>query len=135
MLNREKLQLMKKTAYIVNTSRGELIDEGALVEALRENRIAGAGLDVFEQEPPDQNHPLKKFDQVILSPHTAGWTPGSRQNIAEKCVENIISVLSGEIPPFLVNREAASWWRERFSREGSYIKTSTAKLEAHAVTL
>ena len=116
-LNKEKLRLMKPTAYLINTARGEVIDESALVEALRENWIAGAGLDVFEKEPMPSNHPLLSFEQVLLTPHTAGLTPRSRRKILEKAVENCLSVFRGEIPPFLVNPEALPRWRERFGKQ------------------
>jgi len=119
LLNKDRLQLMKNSAYLINTSRGELIDEWALVEALQENSIAGAGLDVFEMEPPAEDHPLMGLDeQVILTPHTAGWTPDSKRSIAEACVKNILAVLNNELPPFLVNHEALPIWRKRFDKKG-----------------
>jgi len=74
-LNRERLALMKPTALFINTARGPIVDEAALVEALRERRIAAAGLDVFDVEPLPPNHPFKSLDNVILTPHCAGITP------------------------------------------------------------
>jgi D-3-phosphoglycerate dehydrogenase len=115
-LNRERLRLMKATAYLINTSRGEVIDERALLEALRENWIGGAGLDVFEREPLPSAHPLLAFEQVILTPHVAGWTPRSKRRISEIAVENCLSVLRGKVPSFLVNPEALPRWKERVNR-------------------
>jgi len=116
LLDREKLRVMKLTAYIINTSRGEVIEENALVEALEGGWIAGAGIDVFEKEPVTPKNPLFSFEQVILTPHAAGWTPRSKRKISEKAVENCLSVLKGEIPSFLVNREALPQWRQRFAK-------------------
>ena len=75
MIGREQFALMKPTAILVNTARGAIIDEGALVEALTAGTIAGAGLDVFEKEPLPQGHPLTRLDNVVLTPHSAGVTP------------------------------------------------------------
>lgn len=117
LLDGQKLRMIKRTSYIVNTSRGEVIDEMALVKALEGSWIAGAGIDVFEKEPISSNHPLLSFGQVILTPHVAGWTSRSNRKITEKAVENCLSVLRGEIPSSLVNREALPQWRQRFGKD------------------
>ena len=74
LVTAERLALMKPTAYLINTARGPIIDQKALTEALKERRIAGAGLDVLEQEPPDPDDPILKLDNVILTPHALCWT-------------------------------------------------------------
>ena len=74
LVNAERLALMKPTAYLINTARGPIVDQQALTKALKERRIAGAGLDVLEQEPPDADDPILKLDNVILAPHALCWT-------------------------------------------------------------
>ncbi|MCE4612765.1 MAG: NAD(P)-binding domain-containing protein [Desulfurococcales archaeon] len=105
LLNRDKLKLVKKGAIIVNTSRGAIIDTEALMEALREGRIAGAGLDVFEEEPIEPNHPLTAFKNVVLAPHIGSATYETRHKMAELVAENLIMFYMGEKPKTLVNEE------------------------------
>jgi len=105
LINEERLKKMKKTAYLVNTSRGPVVDTEALIKALGEGWIAGAALDVFEQEPLPPNHPLTKFDNVVLAPHIASATIEARQRMAELAARNLIAVLRGEMPPALVNKD------------------------------
>ena len=93
---------MKHSAYLVNTGRGPLVDEGALAEALRKGIIAGAALDVYENEPAV--HPqLLKLENVVLTPHIASATVETRSKMATMAVENLIAGLSGRTPPNLVN--------------------------------
>ncbi len=73
-MNAERLALMKPTAYLINTARGPIVDQKALTKVLQERRIAGAGLDVLEKEPPDADDPILKLDNVILAPHALCWT-------------------------------------------------------------
>ena len=80
---------MKETAIVVNTARGGIINETSLVNALQNKKILGAGLDVFEKEPPDENHPLFNLDNVILSPHNAALTIECRKRMAVESAENI----------------------------------------------
>ena len=80
---------MKETAIVVNTARGGIINEASLVNALQNKKILGAGLDVFEKEPPDENHPLFNLDNVILSPHNAALTIECRKRMAVESAENI----------------------------------------------
>jgi len=97
MINAKRLSLMKPTAYLINDSRGGLIDTQALYHALRENRIAGAALDVFEEEPLGDS-PLRELDNVYLSPHAAGSTEAAHNAQALAAAENVIRVLRGESP-------------------------------------
>lgn len=95
---------MKKTAYLINTSRGEVVDEKALIKALKTRRIAGAGLDVFELEPfvPKE---LRELDNVVLTPHIGSATVEARTKMAIVAAENIVKVLSGKTPANVVNPE------------------------------
>lgn len=103
LIDRERLALMRPDAYLLNLARGEVVDEEALAEALGEGRLAGAGLDVFAREPVDPENPLLKSDRVILSPHVAGGTNESRVRMLQVTIHNVIRVLSGEKPRFVVN--------------------------------
>jgi D-3-phosphoglycerate dehydrogenase len=96
------LALMKPTAVLVNTSRGGVVDEAALVAALSENRLAAAGLDVFEDEPPSPDNPLLAMDQVVLSPHIAGLTVECAERLAVSSVQNVLDFFAGRIDPALV---------------------------------
>jgi len=98
LINAERLRMMKKTAYIINTSRGPVIDEAALVEALRDGVIAGAGLDVFENEPKLADG-LAELTNVVITPHTASATIEARDKMAEMAATNIIEVLEGRPAP------------------------------------
>ncbi len=105
LVSAELLALMKPTAYLINTARGPIVDEAALIAALREGRIAGAGLDVFEQEPLAADNPLLGMDNVLVTPHGLAWTEEiARDNSLEAC-ENILSVFRGEAPAGIVNRD------------------------------
>ena len=88
-IDEQELSIMKKTSIVVNTARGGIINEASLVSALQNKKILGAGLDVFEKEPPDENHPLFNLDNVILSPHNAALTIECRKRMAVESAENI----------------------------------------------
>ena len=104
LLNRETLRAMKRTAYLINAARGPVVDEAALVEALREGWIAGAGLDVFEEEP--KVHPgLIGLTNVVLAPHIGSGSLETRLKMANLAVENCLAVLEGRTPPTPVNPE------------------------------
>ena len=98
LIDAGKLALMKPTAILVNTARGLLVDEAALVDALRRGRLAGAGLDVHAQEPPDPGNPLLTMDRVVLTPHVASSTRGALARIALRAGEDMARVLRGEEP-------------------------------------
>ena len=98
IVNRERLALMKPTSVLINTSRGPVVDETALIEALQEGKIAGAGLDVFEKEPVDQDNPLLKMDNVVVTPHVAGTTWDTWFRRAAFAYENMQRVWDGEAP-------------------------------------
>lgn len=101
LINESRLKLMKRTAYLVNTSRGPIIDEKALAKALQNKTIRGAAIDVFEFEPeiiPE----LKTLDNIIITPHIASATEETRNKMAEMAADNIIEALEGRIPPNLV---------------------------------
>lgn len=105
LLDRDKLAKMKETAYLVNTSRGGLIDEQALFEALRDRRIAGAGLDVYATEPAAPDHPFFTLENAILSPHVSANTPEAMAAIALQAATNVVQALRGEVPKNLLNHE------------------------------
>ena len=103
LINEGKLKLMKRTAILVNTSRGAVVDQKALTRALQEGWIAGAGLDVFEKEPISVDDPLLKLDNVVLTPHIGSASHDTRNKMAEYVAEGIIKVLKGEKPDNLFN--------------------------------
>ena len=106
LVNRARIALMKPDAYLINTARGALVDEAALIEALREGRIAGAGLDVFEVEPLPADSPLRGLPNVILTPHCAGGAIDAVIAMTERCVDNILALRDGRNPgPDLLNPE------------------------------
>jgi D-3-phosphoglycerate dehydrogenase len=108
LIGARELEWMKPEAFLVNTSRGGIIDEAALIECLKEKRIAGAGLDVFAQEPPEKDHPFKKLENVILTPHTAGLTRESVLRMGLEAARSAIAVLQGRRPEGIVNPEVFS---------------------------
>ena len=103
LIDARALRLMKPTAYLINTSRGAVIDEAALYQALAEGWIAGAGLDVLTQEPPEAPNPLLGLDNVIATPHAAFYSETSLVELAQKAAENVAQVLRGETPVNVVN--------------------------------
>ena len=98
IVNRERLAMMKPAAVIINTSRGPVVDEAALIEALQQKRIAGAGLDVFEQEPVDPDNPLLRMENVVVTPHTAGTTWDTWSRRAGFAYQNMQRVWDGQPP-------------------------------------
>jgi D-3-phosphoglycerate dehydrogenase len=108
MIDEPQLRMMKKTAFVINTSRGQLINESALIKALRGGWIAGAALDVLEKEPPTAENPLIRMENVIMSPHLAWYSESSVLEIQTMCAEDVARILVGEKPTNLVNREVLS---------------------------
>jgi len=105
LINAERLAQMKPGAILINTARGGLVDEAALFDALESGHLFGAGLDVFEAEPPPPNHPLLGRDDVITSPHIAAATRAGKDRLWRTAVTQALQVLRGEKPPHLVNPE------------------------------
>ena len=104
LISTKELKMMKKSAFLINTARGPIVDETALVKALKTGEIAGAGLDVFECEPliacnPKQTKELRSLKNVILTPHTASATEGARQAMSRAAATNILAFIAGKIPP------------------------------------
>jgi D-3-phosphoglycerate dehydrogenase len=114
MIDARAFARMKKGALLVNTARGGIHDEAALFEALQSRHLNGAGLDVWEKEPPPLQHPLLTLEKVIATFHTAGVTIETRRTIAGETAEQIIGLLKGGRPPRLVNPEAWPAYRARF---------------------
>lgn len=96
LFNAARLKLMKPGAYLINTARGGIVEEAALYDALKSGKLAGAGLDVFEQEPPPRGHSLFELPNVIIAPHVAGVTREAVERMSEQTARNILSVLDGD---------------------------------------
>jgi phosphoglycerate dehydrogenase-like enzyme len=105
LIGATELRMMKPTAYLINTARGPIVREADLVTALREHWIAGAGLDVFEQEPLPADSPLRELDNVILTPHGLAWTEELAHDNGVEACDNILAIARGEVPDTIVNRE------------------------------
>jgi D-3-phosphoglycerate dehydrogenase len=106
LINAERLALMRPTSYLINVARGPIVDQAALTDCLRERRIAGAGLDVFEKEPIDPLDPLLSLDNVILSPHAICWTDECFGLNGRSAVASLIDVAENRCPKNVVNRDA-----------------------------
>jgi D-3-phosphoglycerate dehydrogenase len=119
MMGAAQFARMKKGAVFISTARGGIHDEGALAEALRSGHLFGAGLDVWEPEPPPLDHPLLALPNVLATYHTAGVTHEARRNIAVMGSEQIVQALRGEKPPRIVNPEAWTAFRRRFEQRRS----------------
>jgi glyoxylate reductase len=105
LIGEKELSLMKPTAILINTARGAVVDQKALYKALKERRIFGAGLDVYEKEPIDADDPLLELDNVVLLPHIGSASVETRGRMARMAAENLLAGLRGEKPPNLVNPE------------------------------
>jgi phosphoglycerate dehydrogenase-like enzyme len=120
LVNAERLALMKPTAYLINTARGPIVDQKALTRVLQDRAIAGAGLDVLEQEPPDPDDPILKLDNVILSPHALCWTDQCFAGNGAADVKAVLDVQHGRTPRGVVNRAVLETqaWKSRLDRLG-----------------
>jgi D-3-phosphoglycerate dehydrogenase / 2-oxoglutarate reductase len=116
MIGAREFALMQPHAYFITTARGFIHDERALEQALREQRIAGAGVDVFDKEPPPKDHPLLQLDNVIASPHMAGVTHEARANMGRIAAEQLIMTLDGKRPPRIVNPQVWPAYARRFEQ-------------------
>jgi D-3-phosphoglycerate dehydrogenase len=116
MIGAKEFALMQPHAYFITTARGSIHDERALAEALGAKRIAGAGIDVWDKEPPPADHALLQFDNVIASPHTAGVTREARANMGRIAAEQLIMTLDGKRPPRIVNPQVWPAYAKRFER-------------------
>jgi phosphoglycerate dehydrogenase-like enzyme len=103
LIGEKEFSQMKPTAYFINTARGQIVDEVALINALREKWIVGAGLDVFEKEPVDQDNPLLKMDNVVVTPHCASYSDVSFKRPRVFMLQQAARVLSGRWPQAVVN--------------------------------
>ena len=116
MIGAREFSLMRPHAFFITTARGFIHDEAALEDALRNKRIAGAGLDVWSKEPPPPEHPLLQFDNVLASPHTAGVTREARENMGRIAAEQLLDALDGKRPSRIINPEVWPLYRERFAQ-------------------
>jgi D-3-phosphoglycerate dehydrogenase len=116
MIGAREFALMAPHAYFINPARGFIHDERALADALRGKKIAGAGLDVWDKEPPPSDHPLLQFDNVIASPHTAGMTREARANMGRIAAEQLIMTLDGKRAPRIVNPQVWAAYAKRFEQ-------------------
>ncbi len=106
LANERRLRLMERGSYLINASRGGVVDEAALIKVLQEGHLAGAGLDVFDPEPPLADNPLLKMKNVVVTPHIASYTDAGLAAMQAGTVENIANVLKGERPRWIANPEA-----------------------------
>jgi D-3-phosphoglycerate dehydrogenase len=116
MIGAREFALMQPQAYFITTARGFIHDERALAEALRSRQIAGAGIDVWDKEPPPPDHPLLQFENVVASPHTAGVTREARANMGRLAAEQLIMTLDGKRPPRIVNPQVWPAYAKRFEQ-------------------
>jgi phosphoglycerate dehydrogenase-like enzyme len=116
LLGRREFAMMNPSAYLINTARAALVDESALIEALRENRIAGAALDVFHEEPLPADHPLLKLPNVVALPHIGGATFDVIRHQSETAEQNLEAIREGRLPPTLVNRDVLTSPKLRLPR-------------------
>jgi phosphoglycerate dehydrogenase-like enzyme len=126
LINAERLQLMKPTAFLINAARGKVVDQKALTECLRSGKIAGAGLDVLEQEPPAADDPLLQLDNVVLSAHALAWTDTLDGRLAATNTEAILALAQGREPAGVVNGEVlkSPAWRRKLARLHTFAAAS-----------
>ncbi len=105
LISKAELEMMKENSILVNTSRGKVVDESALYNALKEGHIGSAGLDVFQEEPISKNSPLLDLENVVIVPHIGSASKNTRATMSRMCAENLIAALDGNMPPNIVNPE------------------------------
>jgi phosphoglycerate dehydrogenase-like enzyme len=132
LVNAERLALMKPTSYFINTARGPIVDQKALTKALEGRRIAGAGLDVLETEPPDDKDPILKLDNVVFAPHALCWTDQCFAGNGAADVRAVLDVQHGREPRVVVNRQVleTETWKKRlleFRKRASAWQKKTAE--------
>jgi phosphoglycerate dehydrogenase-like enzyme len=118
MIGARELGLLRPTAYLINTARGPIVDEPALIEVLRERKIAGAGLDVFKEEPMPAGHALSELDNVILTAHRIAKSEECSRDTSISACRNVLAVYRGERPRFVANPEALEHSRVRARLSG-----------------
>lgn len=118
LIGQEQLALMKSNAVLINISRGPIVDEAALISALTNRSIFGAGLDVFETEPPSKENPLLSMDNVIVTPHNIAWTDELARGMGRSAFKAIKDISKGNVPDFVVNKEVltTSAFKEKLSQ-------------------
>ena len=116
MIGSRELDAMQAGSYVITTARGGIVDEDALAAALKSGHLAGAGVDVWVEEPPPLSHPLLAFHNVIATYHTAGITHDSRNNMADWNAQQVAGILRGERPPRLINPDAWELYAQRYER-------------------
>jgi D-3-phosphoglycerate dehydrogenase / 2-oxoglutarate reductase len=116
LIGEKEYALMQPTAYFITSARGSIHDEAALERVLRDKKIAGAGLDVWEKEPPPAQHPLMKYDNVMVTPHMAGVTRESRARMGQIAAEQILDALDGKPVPRIVNPQVWPAYAKRFEK-------------------
>jgi len=121
LIGERELRRLKPTALVINTARGAIIDESALVSGLRNGWIAGAGLDVFTDEPLGPDHALIGLDNVILTPHLAWHTAEAHERLEKDTYQNLIDILEGKVPPYVKNPDAVPLFIEKRNRENNSI--------------
>jgi D-3-phosphoglycerate dehydrogenase len=130
IIGARELALMPKNAILITTARGFIHDETALLDALRSGHLAGAGLDVWDKEPPAPDHPLLQLDNVLASPHTAGLTPEARSNMGRIAAEQLLACLDGKRPSRLINPQAWPLHAQRFERAFGFAPETAPAREA-----
>jgi D-3-phosphoglycerate dehydrogenase / 2-oxoglutarate reductase len=116
LIGAREYALMQPTAYFITTARGSIHDEAALERALRDKTIAGAGLDVWEKEPPPAAHPLMKYDNVLVTPHMAGVTREARVKMGQIAAAQMLDALDGKPVPRIINPQVWPAYAKRFER-------------------
>ena len=111
-IGERELRLMKPTAVLINTARGEIVDQRALVRALTEGWIAAAGLDVLDPEPPAPDDPIMSLENVVLTPHIASYSDVFREGFWRHSVETLIATAQHGMPRWIVNPEVVPWWQK-----------------------